>query len=374
MAETSPRDDPNGCFWTGCYFSGCPTGYREVSREECFFIHSKHCCPAVTCPAPTPPAGWEVDDDCRLFYNKDADTCPVQCGPGMAGDPSARCNVYGKWEFKGTCTAGATTPVIDFPSLLLFALRSYAAYSPGQQVESGNFSSGLPVFDNRSETRMYMDDNVTMFVDYWRDGTQWVAIRGTASELDWRQNFDLVLAFDPMLGMRLQRGFLKHSTVAMGPLRPMLDPSKAVHLTGHSLGGAVATIVGLKLLKEGFNVTQVVTFGAPKFTDRQGAQVLEPFPALRVTLPDDPVPAWPPLSAYRQAGAEVLLHNDTGGFEFLTAAQATTHDRHSEHFFHALPSFDSHHMLNYLLQVFLRQPKADPVLESALAELLATQP
>eukprot|EP00668_Euglena_longa_P024802 GGOE01030967.1.p1 GENE.GGOE01030967.1~~GGOE01030967.1.p1 ORF type:complete len:406 (+),score=102.37 GGOE01030967.1:87-1220(+) len=372
MAETSPRDDPNGCFWTGCYFSGCPTGYREVSREECFFIHSKHCCPAVTCPAPTPPAGWEVDDDCRLFYNKDADTCPVQCGPGMAGDPSARCNVHGKWVFKGTCTAGLAARAIDFPSFLLHALRSNAAYCTPQEVESGLFAADLPVFDNRSQSRTFVAGDSPLFVDRWADGTQWIAIRGTQTPSDLNEDMHSALVLHKLLGMRLHLGFLQRSVAALSSLRRILDPTKPIRITGHSLGGSIATIVGLFLQKHGYNVVDVVTFGAPKVTNLHGTQKVDRLPVLRITLPDDPIPAFPPMKAYRQAGPEVILHNTSLEYDYLTAAQATFHNKRSGHFFGTLLSvMENHPMLQYLIQIYLRQPAGDPVLEAALEELVS---
>eukprot|EP00667_Euglena_gracilis_P013020 EG_transcript_13396 len=375
MSETAPRDDPDGCYWAGCYPGGCPKGYREVAKERCFFLgpNSEHCCPAVTCPAPTPPTGWEVGADCQRFYNKDADTCPVQCGPGLAGDPSARCTARGVWEFKGACPADPSPPSIDFPTFLLHALRSYAAYSPGQQVESGLFSANLPVFDKRSVSRAYVDGNSTLFVDYWQDGTQWLSIRGSTSALDFAEDLDTVFVFHKGLGMRLHRGFLARSVDTMHYLRQLLDPAKPVRLTGHSLGGAVAPIVALLLQKRGFNITDIVTFGAPKFTNLQGTEKVNKLPLMRITLAGDPVPPLPMINAYRQAGPEVILSNNTLDYQYLTSAQATFRARHAGHLADLATSWSNHAMLEYLAQVYARQPVPDPALGAALSELREQQ-
>ena len=81
-------------------------------------------------------------------------------------------------------------------------------------------------------------------------------------------------------------------------------------LTGHSLGGAVATIVGQRLIDFGFDPDrlQVITFGAPAvgnkaFKQMYGARL----DLIRVTNSEDPVPLTlqAVLRNYRQFGEEV---------------------------------------------------------------------
>ena len=63
-----------------------------------------------------------------------------------------------------------------------------------------------------------------------------------------------------------------------------------MYLTGHSLGGAVAQIVGLWLEQRGHYV-QIYTFGSPKVsTTYFGSR----FPHYRVAFSNDPVPYFPP--------------------------------------------------------------------------------
>eukprot|EP00667_Euglena_gracilis_P012393 EG_transcript_12734 len=321
MSETEPQDDPSGCYWTGCYLGGCPSGYQEVTKEKCFFLgpNSEYCCPK-----------------------------------------------------------GSPPPVLDFATFLLHALRSHAAYASSQEVESGIFPANLPVFDNRSAARVFVDGNSSFFVDYWHNGTQWVSIRGTDSIQDVLQDLDTALVFNEELAMNLHRGFLAYAIETMHSLRQLLDPAQPIRLTGHSLGGAVAPIVALLLQKDGFAITDVVTFGAPKFTDARGAQQAQQLPLLRVVVAGDPVPPLPPGNTYRQAGPEVILSNSTSGFQYLTAAQATFRTRRTEP---TVPSdrarpqgnlgqlLRRHRMLGYLAEVYARQPVADPALGAALQHL-----
>ena len=81
-------------------------------------------------------------------------------------------------------------------------------------------------------------------------------------------------------------------------------------LTGHSLGGAVATIVGQRLLDFGFDPDrlQVVTFGAPAVGNKAFKQMYgNRLDLVRVTNTQDPVPLvlQAVLRNYRQTGEEV---------------------------------------------------------------------
>ena len=65
---------------------------------------------------------------------------------------------------------------------------------------------------------------------------------------------------------------------------------KTIYLTGHSLGGAIAQIIGLWLDNAGYNV-QIYTFGSPKVsTTFFGNRPIH----YRVLVRNDPVPFVPP--------------------------------------------------------------------------------
>lgn len=81
-------------------------------------------------------------------------------------------------------------------------------------------------------------------------------------------------------------------------------------LTGHSLGGAVATIVGQRLIDFGFDPDrlQVITFGAPAVGNKAFKQMYgNRLDLIRVTNTQDPVPLvlQAVLRNYRQFGEEV---------------------------------------------------------------------
>ncbi len=88
------------------------------------------------------------------------------------------------------------------------------------------------------------------------------------------------------------------------------DHQDKVYLVGHSLGGAVVTLVAARLLDMGINAEQieVITFGAPSvgneaFQKKYDGKVR----ITRVVVPDDPVPIAlrKVFGGYRHIGAEV---------------------------------------------------------------------
>ena len=78
----------------------------------------------------------------------------------------------------------------------------------------------------------------------------------------------VVGAVDEILGIDVHEGFLFAARILEAGLLPRLDRSRPVHLTGHSLGGSLATLLGLRLERKGDRVS-VTTFGAPKITTFQ---------------------------------------------------------------------------------------------------------
>jgi hypothetical protein len=93
-----------------------------------------------------------------------------------------------------------------------------------------------------------------------RDGTV-VAFRGTANIAGWKRDVDILPKSHPLLGF-CHRGFLTGGVALWQHLEPPEDGP--VILAGHSLGGALAAIVGALRIASGMRVDQLVTFGAPR--------------------------------------------------------------------------------------------------------------
>jgi predicted alpha/beta-hydrolase family hydrolase len=102
------------------------------------------------------------------------------------------------------------------------------------------------------------------------DGTLFIAIEGTDEALDWRRNFEFVFTADDT-----HAGFANYSVLLMAQMWAAgvnLCRAEQVVVTGHSLGGAVATIIAAQL-QDHHAPVHLVTFGSPrpggaKFRDR----------------------------------------------------------------------------------------------------------
>jgi len=123
------------------------------------------------------------------------------------------------------------------------------------------------------------------------NGISIIVIRGTANDANVLSDIDVRLVKDGRLGIYLHKGFRDASLGIMEIIDRDHTVEHTVHVTGHSLGGAVAQIIGMWLHKRGKNV-QIFSYGSPKVSD----QVLsEGQPThWRVVRRSDPIPFTPP--------------------------------------------------------------------------------
>ena len=130
------------------------------------------------------------------------------------------------------------------------------------------------------------------------NGISIIVIRGTANNSNMLSDIDVRLVSDTRAGIRLHKGF---RDVAVNILQ-IIDTTKTlehtVHVTRHSLGGAVAQIIGMWLHKRGKNV-QIYSYGSPKVSDQvlSGGQPSH----WRVVRRSDAIPFSPPWP-YRHTG------------------------------------------------------------------------
>jgi len=117
-----------------------------------------------------------------------------------------------------------------------------------------------------------------------------IVIRGTANTENVQSDIDVRLVMDARTGIYLHKGFRDASTTIMQILDESYTVEHTVHITGHSLGGAIAQIIGMWLHKRGHNV-QIFSYGSPKVSN----QVLDSQPThWRVVRRSDPIPFTPP--------------------------------------------------------------------------------
>jgi hypothetical protein len=155
-----------------------------------------------------------------------------------------------------------------------------------------------------------------------------VAFRGTADIRNWLTDVEFAKA--PIAsGVRVHHGFLKSAEAILPLLQVKLGhpaDSKPLIITGHSLGGALASLAAYKLQQAGYPIESVYTFASPRVGNagwRDAYHQLINGPcgshlgnkSFRVAAVGDLVPLIPGIfttfrDGYRHVGVEVLLNGD----------------------------------------------------------------
>jgi hypothetical protein len=120
------------------------------------------------------------------------------------------------------------------------------------------------------------------------------------TDLDFRPFKDGALTRHHKIDLYLHRGFRDAAMFLYKDIKKKYKLERTVYLTGHSLGGAIAQIIGLWLDMEGRNV-QIYTFGSPKVTTTFFGT--KP-PHYRVVVDNDPIP-FLPIYPYVHSGIRI---------------------------------------------------------------------
>ena len=130
---------------------------------------------------------------------------------------------------------------------------------------------------------------------------QQIFCRGTTLRADMQTCINAKMKYDEELGCRLHAGFLEHADRLLNDVLPLLAPTSnrraTVEVCGHSLGGAVAFILAMKLKKRGYTVKRATAVAAPRFVEEEATnqlQTLLPKDSLRIEDDCDFVPFLPP--------------------------------------------------------------------------------
>ena len=145
-------------------------------------------------------------------------------------------------------------------------------------------------------------------------GCQYLAFRGTESPLDWLTdaNVDRV----GYRGFQVHEGFLRAYRSAYASIVSKLDVNRSLIITGHSLGGALATLAAYDLLMSGFLVNAVYTFGSPRVGCKRFAAAFNlefRNRSYRIIHSADIVCRLPTPWRYRHVDASVFYDHDKPG-------------------------------------------------------------
>jgi|GEM_PF-2055559 hypothetical protein len=145
-------------------------------------------------------------------------------------------------------------------------------------------------------------------------GVQRIVFRGTST---WNHLFLGFKYFrdDENTEVDMHSGFLSVVNEFLGSEIDQIKKDVPISMTGHSMGGAVAVLAGMILERMGYQIKKIVTFGQPRVTDRQGADIFRSvLPITRVMHTTDIVPHIPPrFIGYSHLGEVIRLY---GPFDF----------------------------------------------------------
>ncbi len=243
-----------------------------------------------------------------------------------------------------------TFAVQNFSAIQTQAIFSNDTYLAADEIEASLLEQGQ-VFVHQA---VLQDIQVRYFLSKSNDA-QTVGVRGTANLTNAMLDLDVALQLDTQLNIKLHNGFSSSAKAVYRDIKPYLVADKPIHLTGHSLGGAIAVVLAMYLQQDGFDVTQIITFGQPKVTNVAGAAKFTELPLIRVVTPNDIVPLVPPLSPlqikeldiYWHMGVEVILmgngeYAETSGVKSALRATKFTTSIPSE------KNLNAHKMTTYM--------------------------
>jgi hypothetical protein len=188
----------------------------------------------------TPVNAWWLSELCRLIYRKDVSEGVERPDHTSRNDFLGRVGLFERRFFRGPTTQGALVETVD----------------------NGDKAFAVLVF------------------------------RGTTGRLtNWLSNLDMVACEWPT-GGNVHRGFRNILMELWDTIAAVLEViEKPLYYTGHSLGGALATLAASLRPP-----CAVYTFGAPRIGDAAFAQTLAAVPIFNVCNPKDIVPDLPPVN------------------------------------------------------------------------------
>ena len=134
---------------------------------------------------------------------------------------------------------------------MLCALLSKAVYGKGAPDDLGIIGFEY-IVDN---------DTDTFAMAFITDGEIIIAVRGSESRKDWLNDFKIIKTM--FFGVKAHRGFAMCAGSILSKVGAILKefPEKKIILTGHSLGGAIATLIAVSLRPK---KVELITFGQPR--------------------------------------------------------------------------------------------------------------
>ncbi len=196
---------------------------------------------------------------------------------------------------------------IDFEVLDANAKRAKAAYATPAQIRAAYPKTVRVATPGKRDVQYFIERDDKAKIQY-------LVVRGTTDDTTLDEDFDVKVRDDRATKIPVHTGFDQDARAVWKDAQPYVKNGYQTYVVGHSLGGAVAAILGIYMIEDGYKVDKIYTYGQPRFTTSKGVKELGFLPLLRVVDENDLVPLLPPglmvnkqFGPYQQVGPEVIL-------------------------------------------------------------------
>lgn len=218
-------------------------------------------------------------------------------------------------------------------SALFARLKYYSQYSAAAYCNNNGESTGTPITcdtGNCPDVQAAAATSVLEFDDSLLAGIQGfvstssakseivLSFRGSSTIRNYIADLNIALLSFVCTGCKVHAGFLtawrEPRTKVLAAIKAAQTkyPSYKLIVTGHSLGGAVATLAAADLRSQGIPA-DLFTYGSPRVGNKEFAEFVSKQTGVtaRVTHTSDPVPRLPPLvlTPFRHTTPEYWLSN-----------------------------------------------------------------
>jgi hypothetical protein len=203
--------------------------------------------------------------------------------------------------------SNVTAMEVDFVELHTHAVRAHTAYASESAIRTRYPATVRVSTPGETDVLYFLEQDDQAKVQY-------VAVRGTIDKKNLSEDLDVQVRKDEQTGIPLHAGFDATADVLYADMKPHLKRDYKTYFTGHSLGGAIAVLLTMLAIQDGYDIERVVTFGQPRVTTAAGIDRLGAVPIVRVVDENDIVPMLPPATVlhakygpYEHVGEEIIL-------------------------------------------------------------------
>lgn len=195
---------------------------------------------------------------------------------------------------------------------LSMALACYLSYQSQAQIEQQLKQWGFSHVAHLEANKGLKIDTQGFVAS--KDNLSLIAFRGSESIQDWMSNFTVVTDAGPFSDTRIHEGFQDALFPVIMDLTEEIikqgGGNQSLWITGHSLGGALATILTAMYLERDRKVQCLYTFGSPRVGNQSfRTNFNQRFydHAYRVVNGNDLVPHLPPEPLFSHVGNQIIF-------------------------------------------------------------------